>query len=85
MYKLRISDKAEKELDKFNYEMYDRIYHKIKSLELNPRPFGVIKLRDSDGYRIRVGNYRILYEIDDNEKTIDIYEVLHRKEAYKKR
>lgn len=85
MYKIRLSNNAEKELDKFNYVLYDRIYQKIKSLENNPRPFGAIKLSDVESYRVRVGNYRIIYEINDKEKTIDIYDVLHRKDSYKKK
>ncbi|MFC2130816.1 type II toxin-antitoxin system RelE/ParE family toxin [Bacteroidota bacterium] len=38
-----------------------------------------------ENYRIRVGNYRILYEINDNDKAVDIYEILHRKDVYKKK
>ena len=85
MYRIRLSNYAEKELDKFNQVLYDRIYQKIKSLENNPRPFGVIKLSDEESYRVRVGSYRILYDINDKENTIDIYEVVHRKDAYRKK
>jgi mRNA interferase RelE/StbE len=54
-------------------------------MENNPRPDGCIKLSDSEEYRIRVGIYRILYEIDDDRKIVSIYKIEHRKDIYKKK
>ncbi|MCL5268920.1 MAG: type II toxin-antitoxin system RelE/ParE family toxin [Bacteroidetes bacterium] len=59
-----------------------RISNRIQTLCDNPRPIGVQKLTDAEGYRIRVGNYRVLYEIDDKAKIIFVYRVKHRSEAY---
>jgi mRNA interferase RelE/StbE len=48
----------------------------------NPRPHGVKKLKGRDGYRIRVGNYRIIYEVYDDQLIIDIIAIGHRKDIY---
>jgi len=85
MYRVKLSNHTAKALDKIQRDLYLRIYEKLKTLKDNPRPKGCIKLTDLDGYRIRVGNFRVLYEINDKEKTIYIYEILDRKRAYKKK
>ena len=85
MYKIRLSNVVLKQLDKIPTETYDRIYSKLKVLADNPRPSGCVKLSDSENYRIRIGNFRIIYFINDTENTIDIFTVLHRKDAYKKK
>jgi mRNA interferase RelE/StbE len=85
MYKVKLSNHASKTLDKIQRNLYLRIYERLKTLQDNPRPHGCIKLTDLDGYRIRIGDFRVLYEIDDKEKIIYIYEILDRKHAYKKK
>ncbi len=60
-----------------------KITTKITSLCENPFPTDVIKIRMIDGYRIRVGNWRILYEIDQSRRTITVVAVRHRSKAYK--
>ena len=52
-------------------------------LKENPRPFGAIKLKGWNLYRIRVGDYRILYTINDKDKIIEIIAIGHRKDIYK--
>lgn len=50
----------------------------------NPRPFGCVKLLGTEeGYRLRVGDYRYCYRIDDENKTVYIYRIKHRKEVYR--
>ena len=66
----------------FTIKVYDRIIKQLISLSDNPRPHGVKKLHGREGYRIRVGDYRILYVIDDNEKKVEIVSAAHRKEVY---
>ena len=85
MYKVFISNKAEKQLNKIPKEYYLKIYSKMKSLEFNPRPNGCVKLTDTEDYRIRSGQYRILYTVNDKQSIIEIYNILDRKEAYKKK
>jgi mRNA interferase RelE/StbE len=64
--------------------MRDRINEKILELAENPRPSGVIKLEGSnDTYRIRVGSYRVLYDIFDDVLIISVVRVGHRREVYK--
>jgi mRNA interferase RelE/StbE len=50
-------------------------------LKVNPRPVGCKKLTNEEGYRIRVGNYRILYTIDDTNSSVNIYKIAHRKDV----
>ena len=58
------------------------ILNAIEALEVNPRPAGYIKLKGRDGYRIRSGNYRIIYDIIDNKLIVDIITLGHRKDIY---
>lgn len=83
MYYLRIIPKAEKDLDSISGRDFDTLKKKILSLSAAPRPFGCQKLTNEDGYRIRMGNFRILYRIDDNTKEVIIYRIKHRREAYR--
>lgn len=83
MYTLFAKPTVEKELRSINPKVLPAINEGIKSLAREPRQHQTKKLKGVDGYRLRVGKYRILYEIDDKTKTVTIYRVLHRKEAYR--
>jgi len=82
-YKIFIKKSAEKEMDILPDKISERILRIILSLKNEPKPHGIIKLKNIIGYRIRVGEYRILYSVDEKEKKIEISSVLHRKDAYK--
>jgi mRNA interferase RelE/StbE len=56
--------------------------HSVTSLTDNPRPQGYRKLKGRDGYRIRVGDYRIIYDIFDSELVVDVIDLGHRKNIY---
>jgi len=84
MYKILLSNIAKKTLDKLPDDVFVRIDKKIQSLQFEPRPIGCIKLSDNDSYRIRVGDYRIIYTIKDKVLEIHIFKIAHRKEVYKK-
>ena len=71
-----------KELAKINEPFYSHIKQAIYSLADNPRPQGYKKLKGRDGYRIRVGNYRIIYDVFDSELVVDIIALGHRKDIY---
>ena len=60
-----------------------RILRRIKTLENNPRPPGCEKLAGQERYRLRQGRYRIVYSIQDNELTIWVVKVGHRKDIYR--
>jgi len=83
MYKIIIERKAAKEIESLPNDTIQRITDAIKNLKLNPRPHGSKKLKGEVGWRVRIGDYRILYTIVDNQKLITIYKVKHRKEAYR--
>lgn len=82
-YKIEFKKSAVKELNELESKVIKRIISKIKALSSNPRPEGCIKLTAEERYRIRIGNYRILYEIIDELLIIYVVKVAHRKDAYK--
>ena len=81
-YTLNFSKRAFKELAKINEPYYTSIKFAITSLTENPRPQGSKKLKGRDGFRIRVGDYRIIYDIFDSELTVEIIDLGHRKNIY---
>ena len=83
MHEINIIPSARKDLDGLDKKVFTQIRNKIISLASNPRPSGSLKLTAEEGYRIRSGNYRILYRVDDKNKMIYIYRVKHRKESYR--
>jgi mRNA interferase RelE/StbE len=63
---------------------YDRIAVKIRQIAETPRPDGVVKLKGADNeYRIRIGDYRVRYEINDKELIILLLQCKHRKDVYR--
>jgi len=83
MYKINIKKSANKDLDALDDKTYIRIDRNIQRLRNDPFPRGLKKLAGEENrYRIRVGKYRILYEIDQNDKTIVIYRIKLRRAAY---
>ncbi len=83
MYEIKILPSAQKDLDSLEKNIFERVKTRIVQLKENPRPLGAIKLTAEEGYRIRIGDYRILYRLDDKEQKIYLYRVKHRKEAYR--
>jgi len=82
-YKIYLKRSAEKELSHLPLKIHDRIIKRLLSLKRNPKSSNVKKLRGREGYRIRVGDYRILYEIDEKKKRVEIVSIGHRKEIYR--
>jgi len=82
-YFLNFSKQAFKELEKISEPHYSRIKKAIYDLADNPRPHGYKKLQGIDGYRIRVGDYRIIYDIFDNELVVEIITLGNRKDIYR--
>ena len=81
-YTAVLTKKAQKQLDKLSDNIAEPIIAAIAGLEENPRPADCKKLKGRDGYRIRTGNYRIIYDIFDTELVIDIITLGHRKDIY---
>lgn len=82
MYEILLLAPAQKDLDKLEAKTFGRILGRIRVLHDDARPAGCLKLTDENGYRIRVGDYRILYRIDDAARRVFIYRIKHRKDAY---
>lgn len=82
MYDVFLLPPAQKNLDGLEVRIFRQIIKKIRALTDEPRPHGCLKLTAEEGYRIRTGDYRILYRIDDGAKRIFIYRIKHRKDAY---
>jgi mRNA interferase RelE/StbE len=83
-YSLFIKTSAAKELEAIPAKDRDRIIGKIKGLSENPRPYGSEKLTGDEKYRLRQGDYRILYSIEDSEMTVTIVTIGNRREVYRK-
>lgn len=81
-YSLNFTKQSLKELEKINDPFYSNIKKAIIDLTSNPRPQGYKKLKGREGFRIRVGNYRIIYNIFEKILTIDVITIGHRKEVY---
>ena len=82
-YKIQIRRSAEKELEKISQKDRKRIIERILALEKDPRPAGVKKLSGEEKYRVRQGDYRILYEINDALITIVVVRIAHRGDVYR--
>ncbi|MDP2167288.1 MAG: type II toxin-antitoxin system RelE/ParE family toxin [Thermodesulfovibrionales bacterium] len=82
-YTVEIVPKAEKEFLKLQGAVRNRIRQKILSLEDNPRTFGIKKLRETEYYRFRAGDFRVIYAINDKEKIVKVLSIAHRKEVYR--
>ena len=81
-YTITLSKTAQKQLDKLPNNISDVLIDAIQPLANNPRPNGCKKLKNRDGYRIRKGDYRIIYEIYDRILIVDVIALGHRKDIY---
>jgi mRNA interferase RelE/StbE len=84
-YSIVVTDYAIRQLKKLPPHVVAKLKEAIAALADNPRPYNHIKLTNVDAYQIRVGNYRVIYEIIDNVLTVTVIDISDRKEAYKKR
>lgn len=82
-YEIYFKQSVYKELKKIPKNDLTRILTRIKNLSIDPRPVGCEKLTHEEFYRIRQGKYRIVYSIQDNELTVWIIKVAHRKNIYR--
>ena len=86
MYKILLTNRAQKDLDGLRGKLWQRIRETISSLRSDPRPHGCKKLRGGTNvYRVRISNYRVLYDVDDEAQKITILRVKHRRDVYRSR
>ncbi|TFI53747.1 type II toxin-antitoxin system RelE/ParE family toxin [Mastigocladus laminosus UU774] len=84
-YTIIISKSVQKQIDDLPNDVVERVLEKIQNLASEPRPDGVVKLKGSDHeYRIRVGDYRVRYEVDDQSQLVQVLQCKHRKDVYRK-
>ena len=84
MYDVQLERSAERDLKRLAPREFHRIVPDIEALASNPRPKGCRKLSGTDNdWRIRVGDYRIVYEIDDRAKAVRVMRVRHRSDVYR--
>ncbi len=83
MYRLEVSHTAHRQISRLPAETQERVNKAIAVLAENPRPPGSKKLTAREGYRVRVGDYRILYQVDDRTKLVIIYRVMSRADVYR--
>ena len=83
LYTVSIKRSAQKALIRLPENDYQRVFAAIEALANDPRPEGSKKLKGRDGWRLRIGNYRVIYEINDRALTVLVVDVVHRREAYR--
>ncbi len=83
-YRVTIARSASKEIESLSIGGLNRVFPKVEALAQNPRPYGSRKLiGETSLWRIRIGDYRVIYSIDDNAGVVDVVAVRHRKDAYR--
>ncbi|MDX6443463.1 MAG: mRNA interferase RelE/StbE [Blastocatellia bacterium] len=84
MYRVFLERAAERDLKKLSAKLHNRVIDAIQALARNPRPLGCRKLSGTDNdWRIRVGDYRVVYEVTDAVRVVRINRVRHRREVYR--
>ena len=84
-YVVRLERRAERELRQLPRHVLRAVDAKLMALSQNPRPSGTVKLRgrEAEGWRVRVGEYRILFTIDEGERVVSVYRIRPRGAAYR--
>jgi len=83
LYKVSLKKSAEKELRAVPSRDIEKIVEKLKGLAHQPRPHGCEKLEGQERYRLRQGDWRMIYSIDDGEKTVLVVKIGNRREVYR--
>jgi mRNA interferase RelE/StbE len=84
MYRILLERSAERDLRRLSAEMHERVIAALQGLAANPRPPGCRKLAGSrNDWRIRVGDYRVVYEIADEIRVVRVNRIRHRREVYR--
>ncbi len=83
-YAITFARSARREMEKIDHPMARRVLAEIEKLSEEPRPAGCQKLRGGNSlWRLRVGDYRIVYSVDDRSELVDVVAVGHRREVYR--
>lgn len=83
-YRVEFSKTARRQIERLPFGVRARIERKLQALADDPRPRGVVKMAGTDlGYRLRVGDYRVVYEIEDDILLVLVIGVAHRRDIYR--
>jgi mRNA interferase RelE/StbE len=85
VYEVLLERSAERDIRRLTAQVFQRIIPHIKALAEDPKPPGCRKIAGSkNDWRIRIGEYRVIYEIDEHAEAVKVMRIRHRKEAYRK-
>jgi len=85
VYEVLLERRAQRDIKKLPAEVFHRIIPSIKALAEDPKPPGCRKIAGSkNDWRIRIGEYRVIYEIDEHAEAVRVMRVRHRREVYRK-
>ena len=82
-YRVSILRRAQKELGNLPVGAFERVRDALRALAEEPRPAGCKKLQGRESWRIRVGDYRVLYTINDTQQTVEVVHIGHRRDVYR--
>lgn len=83
MYRIELRRRAQRALDRLPETHFQAVVGAIKELAQTPRPKGIEKVKSTGLWRIRLGDYRIIYGVDDNQRTVTIVLIGHRRDVYR--
>ena len=84
MYEVYLESAAERDLRRLPADIFHRIIPRLQTMAEDPRPPGCRKLTGSENdWRIRIGEYRVIYEIDEGQRVVRVFRIRHRREAYR--
>ncbi len=83
MYEVVIPRRVRRRIARLPESVYRRVLAAIRGLREEPRPRGSLKMTNRDERRMRVGDYRVIYEVDDEERVVTILQVGHRRDIYR--
>lgn len=81
-YRIIIPKAVQKQIDKLDNDVQNSVIQSFIKLSENPRSLNSLKMKNMQGYRLKVGDYRILYDIDDNIQTVTLRRIGHRRDIY---
>ncbi len=84
MHEVRLHPETVRAFRRLRGRVRDRIESAIDGLAAEPRPHGAVKLAGRDDFRIRVGDYRIVYAVDDTDRLVLFARIAHRREVYRR-
>ena len=82
-YRVLIPKSVHKQINKLPSSVSESVISKLEALQENPRPAGSLKMHGSEGWRVRLGDYRLIFDIDDRQKLVVVRRVGHRREIYR--